>query len=98
MVEGDPEYDFIADDGISHTVWVIRNEKDIAAVTNSFEKVDTLYIADGHHRAAAAAAVRKLKKEQNPASSGDEAYNYAMAVLFPHNQLKIMGYNRAVRI
>ena len=97
MIEGDPEYDFIADDGISHRVWVIRNEKDIAAVTNSFEKVDTLYIADGHHRAAAAAAVRKLKKEQNLTSSGDEAYNYAMAVLFPDNQLKIMGYNRAVR-
>jgi uncharacterized protein (DUF1015 family) len=97
MVEGDPEYEFVADDGISHTVWVVRNKKDIAAVTSSFAKVDTLYIADGHHRAAAAAAVGKLKKEQNPGSSGDEAYNYAMAVLFPHNQLKIMGYNRVVR-
>ena len=97
MVEGVPEYDFVADDGISHTVWVVRSKKDIAAVTSSFAKVDTLYIADGHHRAAAAAAVRKLKKEQNPGSSGDEAYNYAMAVLFPHNQLRIMGYNRVVR-
>ena len=97
MVESKPEYDFVADDRISHTVWVIRNKKNIAAVTSSFAKIDTLYIADGHHRAAAAAAVRKLKKEQNLGGSGDEAYNYAMAVLFPDNQLRIMGYNRAVR-
>ncbi len=97
MVEGVPEYDFVADDGISHTVWVVRSKKDIAAVTSSFAKVETLYIADGHHRAAAAAAVRRLKKEQNPGSQGDEAYNYVMAVIFPHDQLKIMGYHRVVR-
>jgi uncharacterized protein (DUF1015 family) len=97
MVKGDPTYDFTADDGISHTVWVIKNEKDIAAITSSFAKVDTLYIADGHHRAAAAAAVRRMKRAQNPASREDETYNFVMAVLFPHNQLKIMGYNRVVR-
>ncbi|HYA14095.1 MAG TPA: DUF1015 family protein [Syntrophales bacterium] len=97
IIESDPEYDFTADDGISHTVWVIRNEKDIAAITSSFTKVDTLYIADGHHRAAAAAAVRRLKRAQNPFARGDEAYNFVMAVLFPHNQLKILGYNRVVR-
>jgi uncharacterized protein (DUF1015 family) len=97
IVGGDPEYDFVADDGISHTVWVISDEKDIAAVISSFANVDTLYISDGHHRAAAAAAVRKLKQEQNPGSSGAEAYNYVMAVLFPHNHLKILGYHRIVR-
>ncbi|HEX7534542.1 MAG TPA: DUF1015 family protein [Syntrophales bacterium] len=96
MVEKDPEYDFIADDGISHTVWVISAEKDIAALTKAFADVPTLYIADGHHRAAAAAAVRRLKKETNPESGRDQAYDYVMAVLFPHNQLKIMSYNRAV--
>ena len=62
MVEDDPEYDFISDDGISHTVWVINAEKDIAALEKAFAEVHTLYIADGHHRAAAAAAVRKTEK------------------------------------
>ncbi|HVO67972.1 MAG TPA: DUF1015 family protein [Syntrophales bacterium] len=97
IIKSDPEYDFVADDGISHTVWVIKNEKDIAAIKGSFAKVDTLYIADGHHRAAAAAAVRRMRRAQNPASREDEAYNFVMAVLFPYNQLKILGYNRVVR-
>jgi len=97
MVKSDPEYDFIADDGISHTVWVLNTGEDITALTSAFRKVDTLYIADGHHRAAAAATVRRIKRAQNPAAQGDEAYNFVMVVLFPHNQLKIMSYNRAVR-
>ena len=92
-----PEYDFTADDGISHAVWVISDRKDIESLINAFAKVDDLYIADGHHRAAAAAAVGKLRKEQNPGGTGDEAYNYMMAALFPHNQLRIMDYNRVVR-
>lgn len=97
MVTSDPEYDFTADDGVSHTVWVLNNEEDISALTNAFRKVDAFYIADGHHRAAAAATVRRVKRAQNPAAKGDEAYNFVMVVLFPHNQLKIMSYNRAVR-
>ena len=97
MVESEPEYDFVSDDGISHTVWVISAEKDIAALIKAFAEVHTLYIADGHHRAAAAAAVRRLKKETNPGGGGDESYEYVMAVLFPHNHLKIMSYNRAVK-
>ncbi|MGA3207624.1 MAG: DUF1015 family protein [Syntrophales bacterium] len=96
IVESDPEYDFVADDEISHTVWVISADKNIAAFKKAFADVPTLYIADGHHRAAAAAAVRRLKKETNPGSGRDQAYDYVMAVLFPHNQLKIMSYNRAV--
>ncbi len=96
VVEDDPEYDFISDDGINHTVWVINAEKKIAAFEEAFAKVHTLYIADGHHRAAAAAAVRKLKKEKNPGIGSEQAHDYVMAVLFPHNQLKIMSYNRAV--
>ncbi len=96
MAADEPAYDFIADDGVSHTVWAVCGEDDISALTEAFKKVDTLYIADGHHRAAAAAAVRKLKRAQNPIGSGMEAYNFVMVVLFPHNQLRIMGYNRVV--
>ena len=91
------EYDFTADDGVFHTVWIISEEEEVKAVANEFAKVDTLYIADGHHRAAAAAAVGKMRREQNPSNRGDEAYNYIMAVLFPHDQVKIMEYNRVVR-
>jgi uncharacterized protein (DUF1015 family) len=97
LIMNQPEYDFTADDGISHTVWIISDEKDIEALKDAFADVDNLYIADGHHRAAAAAAVGNLRMEQNPNDTGDEAYNYMMAVLFPHNQLKIMDYNRVVK-
>ena len=97
MVECEPEYDFVTDDGISHTVWVIGAEEYIAALEKAFAGVHTLYIADGHHRAAAAAAVRRLKREKNPGGCKDRAYDYVMAVLFPHDQLKIMSYNRAVK-
>ncbi len=97
MVGSEPEYDFVSDDGISHTVWVISVERDIAVLKKAFNEVHTLYIADGHHRAAAAAAVRKLKRETNPGGGRNEPYEYVMAVLFPHNQLKIMSYNRAVK-
>lgn len=97
MVGSEPEYDFVSDDGISHTVWVISVERDIAVLKKAFTEVHTLYIADGHHRAAAAAAVRKLKRETNPGGGRNEPYEYVMAVLFPHNQLKIMSYNRVVK-
>ena len=97
MVGSEPEYDFVSDDGISHTVWVISVERDIAVLKKAFTEVHTLYIADGHHRAAAAAAVRRLKRETNPGGGRNEPYEYVMAVLFPHNQLKIMSYNRAVK-
>lgn len=97
VVMDQPEYDFTADDSVSHTVWIIMDEEEVKAVANEFAKIDTLYIADGHHRAAAAAAVGKMKREQNPGNRGDEAYNYIMAVLFPHDQLKIWEYNRVVK-
>jgi len=97
LILNQPEYDFIADDGIAHTVWVISDANDIEAMKDAFTDVDTLYIADGHHRAAAAAAVRKMRRERNRNHTGNEAYNHVMAVLFPHNQLKIMDYNRVVK-
>ncbi|HUH66646.1 MAG TPA: DUF1015 family protein [Syntrophales bacterium] len=96
LVRRDPEYDFVTDDGISHMVWVVDDDGDIAALKSAFAKVNALYIADGHHRAAAAAAVRRIKRESN-LGGADAAHEYVMAVLFPHNQLKIMSYNRAVR-
>lgn len=91
-----PEYDFTADDGISHTVWTVRDEDKIAAIIREFAGIDRLYIADGHHRAAAAAAVAGMRRERHPHAESPEC-EYIMAVLFPHTQLKIMDYNRVVR-
>lgn len=97
IVKRNPEYDFISDDGIEHTVWIVSDYEEIESLISAFSLVDNLYIADGHHRAAAATAVRKMKKEQNQNHTGKEAYNFMLSVLFPHNQLKILPYNRAVR-
>jgi uncharacterized protein (DUF1015 family) len=87
---GVPEYDFVADDGILHTVWVVSEDADISALIGEFAGIKNLYIADGHHRAAAAAAVAQLRRNENPAHTGREAYNFMMAVLFPDKQLRIM--------
>lgn len=93
-----PEYDFIAPgDGFGHTFWVIDAEEDIEAITRAFEKIPAMYIADGHHRSAAAALVGAEKARQNPNHKGDEEYNYFMAVCFPANQLTIIDYNRVVK-
>ena len=87
-----PVYDFVADDGISHTIWVITDDKTIAAITRTFsEKVDSTYIADGHHRAASAAKVRLT------AAGDTESANYFLTTLFPASQLHILGYNRVVK-
>ncbi len=93
-----PVYDFIAPgDGFGHSFWVIDKEDDIAAITQEFAKMPSLYIADGHHRSAAAALVGAEKAKQNPHHRGDEEYNYFMAVCFPANQLTIIDYNRVVK-
>ncbi len=97
IAEAQPEYDFTADDGVSHTVWIVDDEEDIGALKRKFLKVDSLYIADGHHRAASAAAIARMRRAENPDHRGDGEYNYIMAVLFPHNQLRIMDYNRVVK-
>ena len=95
---GEPEYDFIAPgDGFGHTVWVIDQQEDIDAITKAFAAMPALYIADGHHRSAAAALVGAEKAQQNPNHKGDEEYNYFMAVCFPANQLTIIDYNRVVK-
>lgn len=93
-----PEYDFIAPvDGFGHQFWVIDEKEDIAAITKEFAAMPALYIADGHHRSAAAALVGAEKAKQNPNHRGDEEYNYFMAVCFPANQLTIIDYNRVVK-
>ena len=93
-----PEYDFVApDDGFGHTFWVIDDEADIRRITELFAQIPALYIADGHHRSAAAALVGAEKAKQNPNHRGDEEYNYFMAVCFPANQLTIIDYNRVVK-
>ena len=93
-----PEYDFIAPvDGFRHRFWVIADDADIATVTEEFAKMPALYIADGHHRSAAAALVGAEKAPQNPDHRGDEEYNYFMAVCFQASQLTILDYNRVVK-
>lgn len=98
VVAGEPEYDFVSDlDGFGHTFWVIRDAETIAKITEIIAAIPAMYIADGHHRSAAAALVGNEKKLQNPNHRGDEEYNYFLAVCFPDNQLHIMDYNRVVR-
>ncbi|ALO48832.1 DUF1015 domain-containing protein [Hoylesella enoeca] len=93
-----PEYDFIAPiDGFRHQFWVISDDGDIQTVTKEFAKMPSLYIADGHHRSAAAALVGAEKAKQNPRHTGKEEYNYFMAVCFPASQLTILDYNRVVK-
>lgn len=93
----EPEYDFVAPDGFGHTLWVIDNEETIRIITEEFEKIPNLYIADGHHRSAAAALVGAEKAAANAAHTGDEEYNYFMAVAFPASHLNIIDYNRVVK-
>ncbi len=97
ITETAPEYDFISDDGIGHTFWVVRDEGNIAAITAEFSKIRYTYVADGHHRTAAAALVGRERREKNPHHTGKEEYNYFLAVHFPDNQLQIMDYNRVIR-
>ena len=97
ITSGAPEYDFTADDGITHTAWLVDDDISIGKIMKEFEQLDSLYIADGHHRMAAAATVTRMRREANPAHDGTEEYNRIMAVIFPDDQLKIMDYNRVVR-
>lgn len=93
----DPEYDFVAPDGFGHTFWKIDDDKIINRITEIFRDIPALYVADGHHRTAAAARVGAEKREQNPNHTGDEEYNYFLAVIFPASQLHVIDYNRVVR-
>ncbi|NLZ74259.1 MAG: DUF1015 domain-containing protein [Bacteroidales bacterium] len=97
-IQGMPEYDFItSDDGIRHLFWIIENQDDIDRITQAFADIPYLYIADGHHRSAAAALVGVEKARQNPNHTGTENYNYFMTVCYPASQLTILDYNRVVK-
>lgn len=91
----EPEYDFVAEDGVRHTVWVVGNSADVKAIQEAFLSVDALYIADGHHRAAAAARVARSRKEKG--GNVSQEHDVMLAVLFPYDQLRILDYNRAIK-
>ncbi len=92
-----PVYDFVAEDGFGHHFWVIEDASVNKRITDIFASIPALYVADGHHRTAAAARVGQEKKNQNPNHTGNEEYNYFLSVIFPDNQLKIIDYNRVVK-
>ena len=94
--ETEPEYDFVSEDGIGHTLWVIKDQETIDTITREFGEIPYLYIADGHHRTAAAAHVGEEKAKADPNHNGTEEYNYLLAVCFPQSHLKVMDYNRVV--
>lgn len=97
FVSGKPEYDFVAEDGFGHKFWIIDDEAAIDRITSVFSTIPAFYVADGHHRTAAAVRVGEEKKKADPNHTGEEEYNYFMAVAFPESQLKIMDYNRVLR-
>lgn len=92
-----PIYDFTADDGIIHRIWVIDDADDVEQIRREFEQVEAIYIADGHHRCASAVRVSQMRREAHPGYSGKEQFNYFLSVLFPDDQLMIMDYNRVVK-
>lgn len=97
VISGKAEYDFVSVDGVGHHFWLVKDDNDIKRITDIFETIPALYIADGHHRSAAAALVGAEKAKNNPDHKGDEEYNYFMAVCFPDSQLTIIDYNRVVK-
>jgi uncharacterized protein (DUF1015 family) len=97
ITAGVPEYDFTAEDGIIHTVWVVADAKQIEEIKKEFQSVDALYIADGHHRAAAAATIARNRRFNDKPKGYSNEYESVLAVFFPHTQLKVMDYNRAVK-
>ena len=96
VIKDEPEYDFEADDATRHVFWVIRDEDLVSAIEDEVNALECLYVADGHHRSAAASRVKKMRQETNSNHTGEEPYNYFLTVLFPHNQMQILDYNRLV--
>ena len=91
-----PAFDFTAPDGVRHELWVVDDAERVASIRRGFENIPATYVADGHHRTASGWRVAKLRREKNPGWTGEEAYNFFLAVHFPHDQLRILDYNRAV--
>ena len=96
ITEDDPIYDFETPDGVRQEVWKVNDTSDLDQITKAFATIDALYIADGHHRCASAAAVAEKRRESRPGYDGNEPFNYILAVAFPDNQLKILPYNRVI--
>ncbi len=92
-----PIYDFVAPDGIQHVLWVVDQAKEREALVEAFGRVPELYVADGHHRSAAGTRIRALRRDANPAHTGEESYNFFLSVIFPDKQMKILDYNRVVK-
>lgn len=90
-------YNFIAQDGVKHVVWKVSEEADVKVIAEAFKNIDSIYIADGHHRTASAVKVGLKRREENPGYTGDEEFNFFLSVLFPHDQLMILDYNRVVK-
>jgi len=98
ITKNNPEYDFTTEDDIRHQMWIVNNQETVAKIEKTFaEEVEYIYVADGHHRTAAAALVGKERKEQNPNHTGNEEYNFFLSVNFPASQLTIIDYNRVVK-
>jgi len=93
----EPEYDFITDDGVHHILYVVKDVAMIDAIRNGFAKIDHLYVADGHHRSASGTNIKIEREKANPDHTGDEEYNFFLSVIFPHNQMKILPYNRVLK-
>jgi len=92
-----PDVDFTADDGVGHTLWVVGDPDDVRRIREAFAPLDAIYVADGHHRTASAFRVRDIMRSKNPGHTGDEAYNHFLAVVFPDDELQLMGYHRVVK-
>lgn len=97
VTKGEPVYDFDAPDNTRHIFWVIEDQALVERIEEAVNALDALYVADGHHRSAAASRVQKLYQERNPGSDGSESFNYFLVVLFPHNQMQILDYNRIIK-
>ncbi|MHC5039177.1 MAG: DUF1015 domain-containing protein, partial [Planctomycetota bacterium] len=96
VTQGAPEFDFTAPDGVRHELWVVDAEETVESIRRAFEKIPATYVADGHHRTASGARVTKLRRDRQSGWTGDEEFNFFLAVHFPHDQLRILDYNRAV--
>lgn len=97
VMKTEPLYAFTSEDGVTHNVWKIADASDVGKIQDAFAKIQEIYIADGHHRAASAVKVGLKRREENPGYTGEEEFNYFLSVLFPHDQLMIMDYNRTVK-
>ncbi|MEA1927910.1 MAG: DUF1015 domain-containing protein, partial [Candidatus Auribacterota bacterium] len=97
VIQKKPLYNFTSDDGIRHTFWKVDTPETVERIRKIFAGIDCLYVADGHHRSASGTIVGRQRREANPNHTGEEEYNYFLSVIFPHNQLYIMDYNRVVR-